>query len=144
MDQEIHIAVEGEQRVFGQWMKRSEKNARPQKSLGHGIALSRRFVGVAQEANRLKAARAIILGFWALALKSGYCLPTGHWRTALRQPRHRIPNSTTRAHEHMLQEFGITSVEARTPPSRFRIGLPYLQPFRNSSWKTASPMRMPA
>src|ERR1700681_4898195 len=46
MDQEIHIAVEGEQRVFGQWMKRSEKNARPQKSLGHGIALSRRFVGV--------------------------------------------------------------------------------------------------
>ena len=70
MDQEIHIAVEGEQRVFGQWMKRSEKNARPQKSLGHGIALSRRFVGVAQEANHLKAARTIILGFWALALKS--------------------------------------------------------------------------
>ena len=64
VDQEIHIAVEGEQRVFGQWMKRSEKNARPQKSLGHGIALSRRFVGVAQEANRLKAARAIIMGFW--------------------------------------------------------------------------------
>jgi hypothetical protein len=32
-------------------MKRSEKNARPQKSLGHGIALSRRFVGVGQEAN---------------------------------------------------------------------------------------------
>ena len=70
MDQEIHIAVEGEQRVFGQWMKRSEKNARPQKSLGHGIALSRRFVGVAQEANRLKAARAIIMGFWVSALKS--------------------------------------------------------------------------
>ena len=70
MDQEIHIAVEGEQWVFGQWMKRSEKNARPQKSLGHGIALSRRFVGVAQEANRLKAARAIIVEFWALALKS--------------------------------------------------------------------------
>jgi hypothetical protein len=70
MDQEIHIAVEGEQRVFGQWMKRSEKNARPQKSLGHGIALSRRFVGVAQEANRLKATRAIILGFWVLALTS--------------------------------------------------------------------------
>ena len=80
MDQEIHIAVEGEQRVFGQWMKRSEKNARPQKSLGHGIALSRRFVGVAQEANRLKAARAIILEFWALALKEpDYFLPTGHW-----------------------------------------------------------------
>jgi hypothetical protein len=61
----LHIAVEGEQRVFGQWMKRSEKNARPQKSLGHGIALSPRFVGVAQEANRLKAARAIILVFLA-------------------------------------------------------------------------------
>ena len=70
MDQEIHIAVEGEQRVFGQRMKRSEKNARPQKSLGHGIALSRRFVGMAQEANRLKAARAIIMGFWVSALKS--------------------------------------------------------------------------
>src|ERR1700737_110815 len=70
MDQEIHIAVEGEQRVFGQWMKRSEKNARPQKSLGHGIGWSRRFVDVAQEANRLRAARAIILGFWALALKT--------------------------------------------------------------------------
>jgi hypothetical protein len=70
MDQEIHIAVEGEQRVFGQWMKRGEKNAGPQKSLGHGIALSRRFVGVAQEANRLKAAGAIKLGVWALALKS--------------------------------------------------------------------------
>jgi K+-sensing histidine kinase KdpD len=64
------IALESEQRVLGQWMKGSEKNARPQKSLGHGIALSRRFVGVAQEANRLKAARAIILEFWALALKS--------------------------------------------------------------------------
>src|SRR3977135_550965 len=94
MDQEIHIAVEGEQRVFGQWMKRSEKNARPQKSLGHGIALSRRFVGVAQEANRLKATRAIILGFWVLALKSPViALPPVHWRTALPQPRHRIPNA---------------------------------------------------
>jgi hypothetical protein len=70
MDQEIHIAVEGEHRVFGQWMKRGEKNAGPQKSLGHGIALSRRFVGVAQEANRLKAAGAIKLGVWALALES--------------------------------------------------------------------------
>jgi hypothetical protein len=63
MDQEIHIAVEGEQWVFSQWMKRSEKNARPQKFLGHGIVLNRRFVGVAQEANRLKAARAIIVEF---------------------------------------------------------------------------------
>jgi hypothetical protein len=75
MDQEIHIAVEGEQRVFGQWMKRSEKNARPQKSLGHGIALSRRFVGVAQEANRLKAARAIIVEFLGIGTQEpGYCL----------------------------------------------------------------------
>jgi hypothetical protein len=103
MDQEIHIAVEGEQRVFGQWMKRSEKNARPQKSLGHGIALSRRFVDVAQEANRLKAARAIILGFWALALKSPViALPTGHWGTALRQPRHRVPNVTLARHRWLI------------------------------------------
>src|SRR6202040_3610139 len=63
VDQEIHIAVEGEQRVFGQWMKRSEKNARPQKSLGHGIALSRRFVGVAQEANRLRPLERSYWGF---------------------------------------------------------------------------------
>src|ERR1700730_5741560 len=46
MDQEIHIAVEGEQRVFGQWMKRSEKNARPQKSLGHknGVTMRARWM----------------------------------------------------------------------------------------------------
>src|ERR1700719_1741385 len=91
MDQEIHIAVEGEQRVFGQWMKRSEKNARPQKSLGHGIALSRRFVGVAQEANRLKAARAIIAGFLGIGTQEPRLLPPyGNWEPASRQPRHRI------------------------------------------------------
>ena len=48
------IALESEQRVLGHWMKGSEKNASPQKSLGHGIPLSRRFVGVGKEANRLK------------------------------------------------------------------------------------------
>ena len=37
MDQQFHVALEGEQRVFGQWMKRSKKNAGPQKSLAHGI-----------------------------------------------------------------------------------------------------------
>ena len=39
MDQKLHVAIEGQQRVFGEGMKGSKKNTCLQKSVFHGPGL---------------------------------------------------------------------------------------------------------